>query len=55
MDTLWISRWLTTELGLPVWVVFAFVQPLVVFLLAFLLREIILRIVLVRESPGRRA
>jgi len=54
MDTLSISQWLTTELGLPVWVVFAFVQPLVIFLLAFLLREIILRILLRRESRERR-
>ena len=53
MDTLSISQWLTTELGLPVWVVFAFVQPLVIFLLAFLLREMVLRIVLRRESRER--
>jgi small-conductance mechanosensitive channel len=45
---------LTTELGLPAWVVFAFVQPLVIYLLAFLLREIILRIVLLRESREER-
>ncbi len=54
MDNLPISQWMTTELGLPVWVVFAFVQPLVIFLLAFLVREIILRIVLLRESRERR-
>ena len=54
MKTLPISQWLTTELGLPVWFVFAFLQPLAIFLLAFLLREIILRVVLLRESRERR-
>ena len=54
MEQLLIDRWLAAQFGLPPWFVVAFILPVLIYLLAFLLREILLRIVLLRESRPER-
>jgi small-conductance mechanosensitive channel len=53
MDTLVFSKWLA-QLGVQPWLIVAFVQPLTYLLVAFLAREIVLRLALRRESREER-
>jgi len=54
MDILKITNWLESQLGWSPWFIVAVVQPLEIFLLAFLLREILLWMVLRREKQQTR-
>ena len=54
MDPLVFGKWLELQFGLQPWFIVAFVQPLMYLLIAFLAREIILRVALRRESREDR-
>lgn len=54
MDPLIVGKWLEAQFGLQPWFIVAFVQPLMYLLIAFLAREIILRVALRRESREDR-
>lgn len=54
MDIIKITQWLETRFGLPPWFLVAVVQPLEIFLLAFVLREIILWLFLRRKQKERQ-
>lgn len=54
MDILKITNWLESQFGWSRWFIVAVVQPLEIFLVVFLLREILLRLVFWREQQPQR-
>ncbi len=54
MDYLALSKLLEEQLGLPAWFIVFFVQPLMYFFAAFVLRELVLRLKLRGESSDKR-
>ncbi len=54
VDYLVLSKLLEEQLGLPAWFIVFFVQPLMYFFAAFVLRELVLRLKLRGESSDKR-
>ena len=54
MDLLKITKWMESQFGLPPWLIVAVVQPLEIFLVVFLVREILLWLVLRQEKSEQR-